>query len=331
MTEKIKWGILSTGSIANQFTEDLPFTSNGIAYAVGSRTIESAKEFAKKHSIERAYGSYDELVNDPEIDAIYVGTPHPYHKENVLTCLRAGKAVLCEKPFTINANELEELITYAREHKLFLMEAMWTRFLPPIQQVREWIKNGDIGEVSMVTANFGFHINWDPQNRLLNLELGGGALLDTGIYPISFASMILGSEPESIHSTARIGETGVDEQFSVLLSYPSGKSATLNGAVQLNLNNEAYIYGSKGYIHVPNFLFARESSLHVTGEDVVKFEDQRECRGYAFEAEEVGRNLLSGKLESDIISLDESLAIMKILDSLRSQWGLSYPSEKQLT
>jgi dihydrodiol dehydrogenase / D-xylose 1-dehydrogenase (NADP) len=325
--QKIKWGILGTGWIAEQFAKDLIHARNGEIYAVGSRTNESAQRFADQHHIPKVYGSYEELVNDPDVDAIYVATPHPFHKDSVMTCLHAGKAVLCEKPFTVNSGELEELVSYAKEHKLFLMEGMWTRFLPPIMKVREWLKDERIGDVRMVKGDFGFRIGWDPEGRLLNPNLGGGALLDVGIYPISFASMIFGAQPQAILSTAHIGETGVDEEFSILLSYESGRTASLNGAIRLELNNEAYIHGTEGYIHVPSFFNAQTVTLYVGGEEVESFTDDRVCAGYAFEAEEVGRCLLEGLTESPIMTLDESVAIMKILDQVRGQWGLRFPFE----
>lgn len=324
---KLKWGIIGTGMISNKFVADLGHTSNGIAYAVGSRNQESADEFAGKYNIPKAYDSYDKLLQDPDVDVIYVGTPHPLHKINVIDALNAGKHVLCEKPFTMNAAELEEMITVAREKKLFLMEAMWTRFLPPIRRVREWIRDGKIGEVRLVKAEFGFRMGWDPEHRLLNPELGGGALLDAGIYPVSFASMIFGAKPENVYSTASIGETGVDEQFSILLAYEGGRSATLNGAIRVDLPNEAYIHGTEGYIHIPQFLFSREASLHVSDQEVEKFEDDRSSEGYAFEAEEVGRLIQAGELESEVISLEESLDIMRLLDQVRGQWGLKYSFE----
>ncbi|MDL4842684.1 Gfo/Idh/MocA family protein [Aquibacillus rhizosphaerae] len=322
-----KWGIMGTGGIASAFAKDLDFVKNTERVAVGSRTIESAKKFASTHGIARAYGSYQELAEDPEVDVIYIATPHPYHKENVLTCLRAGKAVLCEKPFTVNSGELEEIINFARESKLFLMEAMWTRFLPFIVKVREWIESGKIGEVRLVKADFGFRAPWDPDWRLLNPNLGGGALLDAGIYPVSFASMILGTKPEKVFSTAHIGETGVDEHFSILMSYKSGKTASLNGSIRLGLTNEAYIHGTNGYIRIPSFLNATSASLHVSGEEVENFSDNRESKGYAFEAEAVGTYLNDNLKESPIIPLDESLEIIKLLDEIRGQWDLKYPFE----
>ncbi|MBT2290324.1 Gfo/Idh/MocA family oxidoreductase [Paenibacillus albidus] len=325
---KVRWGILSTGWIASQFVKDLAHTSNGIAAAVGSRSQESADKFAAKYGIARAYATYEDLVNDPEVDAVYIGTPHPFHKENALLALRAGKAVLCEKPFTVNSGELEEVVSYAREHKLFLMEAMWSRYIPAIAKVRQWIAEGRIGDVRLVKADLGFRSEWNPEGRLLNPKLGGGALLDVGIYPVSFASMVLGPHPVSVSSTAHIGETGVDEQFSLLLSYADGRAASINGGVRLNLLDEAHVYGTEGYIVVPGTLVNPKSAeLYIGDEKVETFEDDRASIGYAFEAEEVGRCLQAGLTESPDMKLDESLAIMKLLDQIRAQWGLRYPGE----
>lgn len=324
----IKWGILSTGWIAHQFATDLAHASNGVAYAVGSRTQESADEFARNHGIPVAYATYEELVSDPEVDAIYIGTPHPFHKENALLALRAGKPVLCEKPFTVNSAELEEIVAYARQQKLFLMEAMWSRYIPANAKVREWLAAERIGEVRLVKADLGFRADWNPEGRLLNPALGGGALLDVGIYPISFASMVFGPHPEAVSSTVHIGETGVDEHFSLLLSYGDGKSASLNGGIRLKLHEEAYVYGTEGYIVVKGTLVNPKSAeLYIGGELVETFEDDRASIGYSFEAEEVGRCLQAGLTESPVMTLDESVAILKLLDGVREQWGLKYPGE----
>ncbi|KWX72950.1 dehydrogenase [Paenibacillus riograndensis] len=325
---KVKWGILSTGWIAHQFATDLAHASNGVAYAVGSRNQESADEFAKKHGIPVAHATYEDLVNDPEVDAVYIGTPHPFHKDNALLALRAGKAVLCEKPFTVNSGELEEIVAYAREHKLFLMEAMWSRYIPANVKVREWIAAQRIGDVRLVKADLGFRADWKPEGRLLNPALGGGALLDVGIYPVSFASMIFGPHPESVASTVHMGETGVDEHFSLLLSYGGGKSASLNGGVRLNMLQEAYVFGTEGHIVIKgSFVNPRSAELYAGGELVETFEDDRTSIGYAFEAEEVGRCLQAGLTESPALTLDESLAILKLLDRVRAEWGLMYPGE----
>ncbi|MEK4509124.1 Gfo/Idh/MocA family protein [Paenibacillus sp. FSL K6-2524] len=326
-SRKVKWGIMGTGVIAEQFVADLVHTTNGEAYAVGSRREGRAEEFAEKFNLPCAYGSYEDLVHDPEVDVIYIATPHPFHQENAMNSLRAGKAVLCEKPFTVNSNELESLISTAREQRLFLMEAMWMRFLPPIVRVRQWLEEGRIGEVRLVKAEFGIMSDWDPEGRLLNPDLAGGALLDVGIYPVSFASMIFGSSPEEIWSTAHIGTTGVDEQFSLILSYGSRRSAALHGAVRLNFKNETYIYGTKGYIYLPTLHNAASATLYVDGEEAETFSDDRAGKGYSYEAEEVGSCILAGLMESPMMPWDESLGVMRLLDEVREQWKLQYPFE----
>ncbi|KRG16397.1 dehydrogenase [Virgibacillus soli] len=325
MTEnKVKWGIMGAGNISRKFASDLVHSENADLVAVASRTEGKAASFASEFNIARPYDSYDEFLQDEEIEIVYIGTLHTQHKECALNCLKAGKAVLCEKPFTMDATEAEELIQAARENNTFLMEAMWTRYLPAIVQAKNWLEEGKIGEVRMLTANFGFDVGWSPNSRLLDKKLGGGAMLDAGIYPISFASFIFGQQPTEIKSSAHLGETGVDEHFSALFEYPDGKTAMLNSGVRLNLANDAIIYGTKGYIRLPNFLFGDGAYLHQAGSEVVEFQDDRKLQGYIFEAEEAMRCLRAGKLESAIMPLDETHDIMKTMDTLRKQWGLEY-------
>lgn len=324
----IKWGVFGPGWISSKFVKDLKFAEGAELVAVGGRNLEKAEEFTRTYGIPRAYGSVEELAQDPDVDIVYVGTLHTVHKENTLALLKGGKSVICEKPFTMNEAEAAEMIAAAREHGVFLMEAMWTRYLPPIKKVREWLADGRIGEVRLLKADFGFNMGWHPDSRLLDPAKGGGALLDAGIYPISFASMVFGEQPEVIASSASIGKTGVDEQFSLLFQYSGGRSAVLNGAVQVAMVNDAYIYGTKGHIHVPNFLFGKSASLHVAGEEPEHYEDGREAEGYAFEAEEAMNALREGKLESSIMPLDETQAIMGTLDEIRKQWGLVYKADE---
>lgn len=322
--KKVKWGIMGPGGISRKFAADLIQSDQAELVAVGSRTPGKAAIFAEEFQIPRSYDSYEQFVQDEDIEIVYIGTLHPAHKECVLLCLQAGKAVLCEKPFTMDAQETEELIQVARENDTFLMEAMWTRYLPPIVQARKWIEEGRIGKVNMLTANFGFDVGWAPESRLLNKKLGGGALLDAGIYPVSFASMIFGQQPASIMSSAHIGETGVDERFSALFSYEDGQTAQLNAAARLRMANDAYIYGTEGYIHVPNFVFGRSASLHCPGSDPIEFKDERTLNGYIFEAEEAMNCLREGRKESQVMPLNETYHIMQTLDALRKQWGLEY-------
>lgn len=323
----IKWGIAGPGGISSQFAKDLAFAQGAELVAVGGRNLEKARKFAEEHGVSRAYGSMEELAQDSEVDIVYIGTLHPIHKENMLTFLRAGKSVLCEKPFTMTAAEAAEAIACAKENGVFLMEAMWTRYLPAIRQVQSWLADGLIGDVRLVKAEFGFDAGWNPEGRLLNPALGGGALLDAGIYPVSFASMVLGEQPKNISSTVRIGETGVDEQFSLLFEYEDGRSASLHGAVRLPMSNEAVIYGTKGHIRVPDFLWTRTATLHVSGQEPVTVNDDRKARGYSYEAEEAMACLREGRKESALMPQAETLGIMRTLDRVRAQWGLRYPFE----
>ena len=310
------------------FEPDVSILSDAKLLAVGSRSKERATQFASKYGIERAYGSYEELVADKDIDVIYVASPHPAHMENSLLCLNAGKAVLCEKAFTMNALQAEQVIATARQKKLFLMEAMWTRFLPVTVKVREWLSQGVIGEVQMLRASFGFRVPWDENSRLLAPTLGGGALLDAGIYPVSYASMVFGAQPAKASSIADIGKTGVDEQFSTVFQYSGGSIASLSGAVRTALGNDAVITGTLGQIVIPNFLSAHSAELTITGSEPVKYEPVFESIGYNYEAAEVIHCLRAGKTESDIMPLDETLSIMKTMDAMRAEWGLKYPCEE---
>jgi predicted dehydrogenase len=324
--KKIRWGIMGPGRIAHKFVQSLQCIKDAEIAAVGSSSVERATEFAAQYGINRAYGSYQDFVADPYIDIVYIGTQHPGHFECALMCLKAGKAVLCEKPFTINAPETATLIRTARKSGIFLMEAMWMRYLPAMVQVRELLAQGVIGEIRMIKADFGNRIPWDPEGRLLNPASGGGALLDVGIYPVSFSAMIFGASPVKITGIAHLGKTGVDEQFSAILGYEEGKIAVLSGAVRTALPNEARVIGTEGYIRIPHFWYASGFEL-CRDNKTEQFDIPFVSTGYFHEAEEAMRCLRAGLTESSIMPLDESLKIMKILDTLRKQWGLKYPME----
>ena len=325
--DKIRWGILSTGKIAARFAEGLAVLPDAELVAVGSRTPAAAEAFGAQYGIPHRHGSYEALVADPDVDVIYIGTPHPLHKENSLLALRHGKAVLCEKPFTLNAAEAAEVIAVAREQRLFLMEAMWMRYIPAIVKVRELLAAGALGEVRLVAADFGFRAEFDPQSRLFAPELGGGALLDVGIYPLSLACMVLGP-PAHVTGLAHRGVTGVDEQSAFLLGYEDGRLAVLYAAVRTNTPVEATIMGTAGQmrIHSPMFHPTR-LTLSRPGQDDERLELPVAGNGYNYEAAEVMRCLRAGELESPVMPLAETLAIMQTMDQLRAQWGLKYPSE----
>jgi predicted dehydrogenase len=328
--EKIRWGILGTGGIANKFAEAVKALPDAELVAVGSRKQETADIFANKHNIPHRHASYELLASDPDVDAIYVCTPHPMHKDASMLSMKGGKAVLCEKPFTLNAAEAQEMITYAREHRVFLMEAMWTRFLPLMGKVRALLAQNAIGDVRAVMVDFGFRTDFDPRSRLLAPELGGGALLDVGVYVTSFASMVLGGKlPPRIVSLADLGQTGVDEQSAFILGYPQGRLAMLYCAVRTESPHEAVIMGENGRIkvHAP-FYHSTRLTLSVNGKEDQVVDVPFEGNGFNYETAEVMRCMRAGKLESDILPLDETLAIMQTLDQVRAPWGLKYPTEQ---
>ena len=325
--QNIRWGILSTGNIAEQFAKGLAALDDATLVAVGSRSQTSADRFGDAYNVPHRHASYEALAADPEVDVIYVATPHPFHAENTLLCLRAGKHVLCEKPFAINAAQAETMVAEARTRGLFLMDAMWTRFLPHMVRIRELLDARVIGEVRMLTANFGFRADFDPQSRLFNLELGGGGLLDVGIYPVALASMVLGS-PQSIASQATLGETGVDEQTAITFRYPNGQLALLSCAIRTTTLHDAVIYGTHGHIRInPPWWSPSSLTLAVDGQAEQQFSFEQIGNGYNYEAAEVMRCIRAGETESLIMPLDETLQLMRTLDATRAQWGLVYPGE----
>lgn len=327
MKNTFNWGIVGPGRIAERFATDLAKLPEARLFAVGSRSKARAAEFAQKLGIPRYYGSYDELVNDSDVDICYVATPHPFHRENTLLCLRHGKPVLCEKPMAINEQQVREMVECARKHGLFLMEAMWTRFLPVIQQVKVWLQEKSIGNVRMLSVDFGFRTGWNPQDRLLNPNLGGGALLDVGVYTIAFASMVYGVQPKEILACSHIGETGVDEQSAMLLRYDDGGLALLSCAIRTNTAHEAWIYGTEGSIHIPTFWHATSAILQVKGKDLIEISEES---GYHYEAREVMSCVGEGKKESQGMPLDESIAIAQSMDRVRTSIGLTYPMENHI-
>ena len=327
MSEKIRWGIIGTGFIAKAFATGLSVIPDAELVAVGSRSEASANKFADVFNIPNRYASYKELAADSEVDVVYIGTPHSFHKENSLLCLENGKAVLCEKPFTINAAETEEVINLARKKNLFLMEAMWTRFLPLTIKLRQLLADDVIGQVQMLTADLGFKMDFDPQNRLFNPHLGGGALLDVGVYTVSWASMLFG-QPNSVTSKCLIGETGVDDYASVILDHDQGQLATLYMSIRAATPSEVVVIGSEGRIRVHTPMFKPVTmTLSKPDQDDEVFEVPYEGNGYNYQAIEVMRCMRAGKLESETMPLDESLVIMKTMDQIRAQWGLKYPME----
>lgn len=316
MTEPLRWGLIGTGGIAQSFAADLTFTESGLPVAVGSRRLETATEFADRFDIPNRHASYEALVEDPDVDAVYVATPHPLHHADALLALRAGKPVLVEKPFTMNAAEAEDLVATARAAGLFLMEAMWTRFLPHIAEIRRLLAEGALGDIVTVTADHGQWFAQDPDFRLFAPELGGGALLDLGVYPVSFASMVLG-KPERIVRLVDPAFTGVDGQTSMLFGYAGGAQAVLTCTSSAKSPTRAAIVGTEARIEIEGVFYAPTAFDLVsrTGEPS-RFEKPHEGRGLWHQAEEVARCLREGLLESPLMPLDESVEIMRTIDAV---------------
>ncbi len=323
----IKWGILATGNIANSLAEAIADSKGGKVVACASRSQEAADRFGKKWKIKRCYQGYEALAADPDVEIIYIATPHNLHYENMKMCLSAGKHVLCEKPLTLNAKESAEMIALARSKGLFLMEAVWMRFTPAIQQLRKWVHDGLIGDVRLITADFNFNHPFDPKHRLYNPELGGGALLDLGIYPLSFTTNLLGF-PDHIDTRATIGSTGVDEFGAYLLDYANGAKALLSSGMRTNRPISALVSGSLGSIEVPH-MFLRPDHLvvHLDGKKPKKHKLPYRSNGYIHEVEAVHACLNAGQTECDVMPLDETQQMMALFDRLRANWGVHYPTE----
>lgn len=327
MKKPINWGIMGCGRIASLFAEGLRTLKNSRITGAASLTPEKADRFAKAHQIPKSYTKYESLAEDPNIDIVYVATLHNAHYSNTLMALHSGKHVLCEKPFTLNAAQAKELIKTARTKKLFLMEAMWTRFLPASQKIKQLIDRGEIGEIQTLRSEFGFYTPWNPNDRLHNLNLAGGALLDIGIYPVSYAHWIFGEKPLKINGSAYIGSTHVDEHSSYLLTFTKGRSALLFSSFNIKVPNEALIAGTKGYIRIPNFFkptkfwaYDQKGKLHT-------FRIPYKSTGLQYQAKAAADCICKGEIESSIMPLNETLEIMETLDTLRSQWKLVYPEE----
>ncbi len=324
----IRWGILGTGGIARKFADGLALIPDASLTAVGSRTLSAAEAFGSAYKIPHRHGSYKALMEDSDVDVIYVATVHPLHCENSLGCLSAGKAVLCEKPFTINTGEAEKVVALARQKRLFLMEAMWTRYFPAFVKIRSLLAEGALGEVRQVQADFGMKPEFNPKSRLFDPALGGGALLDLGVYPVSLASMVFGEVPRRILSAATLGSTGVDEQSAAVMEYSAGRLAVVSCSLRYASPQEAHILGTNGRIRIHRpWWYADTITLTRQGREDETIRLPYIGNGYAHEAMEVMDCLRGGRLESDVMPLDETLHIMQTLDAIRTEWGFKYPGE----
>ncbi|MFF7048879.1 Gfo/Idh/MocA family protein [Streptomyces griseorubiginosus] len=332
MTEQsVRWGILATGGIAAAFTADLVDLPDAEVVAVASRSEASAKAFAERFGIERAYGEWGALAEDADIDVVYVATPHSAHRAAAGLCLSAGRNVLCEKAFTLNVREAEELVGLAKDGGRFLMEAMWMYCNPLIRRLKALVEDGAIGEVRTVQADFGLAGPFPPAHRLRDPAQGGGALLDLGVYPVSFAHLLLG-EPSDVVAKAVLSEEGVDLQTGALLSYDGGALASLHCSLTGGTATIASVTGSLGRIDIPNGFFHPDRFvLHRDGRDPEEFAaDPADGprNSLKHEAREVMRALRAGETESPLVPLEGTLAVMRTLDAVRDRIGVRYPGER---
>ena len=327
MQNKIKWGILGCGKIAQKFAADLTLSDGGYLHAIGSTSKNKQKEFSELYPGIITFDSYEDLAACPEIDAIYVATPHSFHMEHSMLCLQHRKAVLCEKPMAVNSHQVQKMIAAARDNKLFLMEALWTTFLPAIQDVVSTISHGKIGDVKHLTADFGFKAVYDASSRLFDLNLAGGSLLDVGIYPVVMSLLIMG-EPKSITANAQLTETGADGSCTILMTYDNGATASLYSSLQSHTDTKCEIYGTEGKITIPGRFHEQDHYLIRMGQDDdKKIEMGRKGLGYYYEIEHVQSCISQGKTESPIMNFDMSTTLIKILDEIRRKIGVKYPAD----
>jgi predicted dehydrogenase len=317
----IRWGILGPGNIARTFTEDVLMLSDHVIAAVGSRDAARAAAFAAEYGIGRSYGSYEELAADDSLDVIYVATPHPGHHSAARLCLLAGRAVLVEKPFTVTAAEAADLLALARERHLFAMEAMWTRFSPLVREIAGLVRDGAIGRITAVQADYAGSPEYDPDSRLWSAGLAGGALLDIGVYPISFGAMLLG-EPQQVRAVASPAPTGVDANTAVIARYAGGAVGLYYCGLGADSPRIAAITGTGGIITAgPPFHRPERLTLQRAGQEPEIRTITLPGHGFTYEAEEVARCLRAGLTESPVLTLDDTLAVMRTLDAARASFG----------
>ena len=323
----IRWGIVGPGRIAENVTSDFPHVDGARAVAVASRSAERAAAFAARHGIERAYGSYAEILADPDVDVLYVATPHPQHHAIAMAALRAGKALLVEKAFTATTAGAAEVVDLARQTGVFAMEAMWTRFQPAVVAVRELVADGAIGEVRSVQADLGIAPEYDPAGRLFDLALGGGALLDLGVYVVSFAQMLLGT-PSRVLTAGSLFPSGADAEAALLLDHGDGRTATLATSLRQALPGQARVFGTTGWIDVlPRFHHPQTIVLHRTGAEPETITRQQTGGGYTHELIEVTECLRAGRPESAVLPLADTLAVQTVLGEAAEQLGVRHAED----
>jgi predicted dehydrogenase len=327
VNKDIRWGIVGPGRIADKVTQDFAVVDGARAVAVASRSPERAEAFAARHGLERAYGSYAEIVADPDVDVLYLATPHPQHHAVAIAALRAGKALLVEKTFTATTAGAVEVVDLARTTGVFTMEAMWTRFQPAVVALRELVDDGAIGEVRAVQADLGVAATYDPTDRLFDLALGGGALLDLGVYVVSFAQMLLGT-PDRVTATGSLFPSCVDAEAALLLAYGDGRSATLTTSLRHALPGQARVFGTTGWIDVlPRFHHPQTIVLHRAGAEPETITRPQLGGGYSHELIEVTEGVRAGRGESAVMPLADTLAVQTVLGEASEQLGVVHAED----
>jgi dihydrodiol dehydrogenase / D-xylose 1-dehydrogenase (NADP) len=327
MSKIYRWGIVGAGGIAHKFADAVNNIDNASVQAVASTSLQRAKDFAQKHSISNHYDSYEQLYSNDMVDIIYVATTHNFHCMNTIDALKAQKHVLCEKPMAVNASQVKQMINSAQSNKVFLMEAMWTRFLPMMAEVRDIINKGTIGQPQILYADFGVNFPYDPQSRIYNPNLAGGALLDIGVYCLSFASMIFG-KPNNISSTVKMTKSSVDGCSTVILEYDEGQVAILFQALDLETPREAQIIGTVGSIKIhPHWMSGSDFTLKLNNGTEKRYTSDTHENGFIYQIMAVHESIKAGKTQCDLMTLNETLSIAETMDTLRSQWNFKYPFE----
>lgn len=331
MPKKTNWGILATGKIAHTFAKAVNSVPDAKLYACASRNAQKAEEFGSLYGVEKSYGSYEELAADPNVDIVYVASPMSCHYENVKLCFEHNKNVLCEKSITLNSAQLEELISIAREKQLFFMEAMWMKCLPAFLKAKEWVSDGKIGEIKAIRADFSNPVEFDPNDRLFRPELGGGALLDLGVYPISFVTAFLGFEPEKMMSSANIGGLGVDMDEAVIMKYKNAYASLVSG-FDIENENRAVIVGTEGRIAFDPWFFCTDTVRLYDKNGRLKEESVTPhlCNGYEYEITEAQKCIAEGRKESVLNPISDTAGVMKLMDRLRKDWNFHYPEENAI-
>ena len=321
---KVRWGIVSTGRITHQFVQDFAYVPNGEVVAVASRSLESANEFAREYGIPRAYADYGQMLEDPDVDAVYVATPHTLHYQNTIDAIQARKHVLCEKPFTVGVREARNLFHIAEQSSVFVMEAVWTYFLPAIQKARDWVKQGRVGRIRQFKADFGYPLlPFDPGRREYNAKLAGGCLLEMGIYPVALAWLFMQRDPVDIQVTAHRAPNGVEDDLAMLFDYgdeSDGAVATLGTSFRSKLQNWAYVIGEEGYIAIPDFWRASECSLYQLDTRVDHFDDGRESLGFNYETVAANEDILAGRQQNSLVSWANTIRFQEHMERVRARF-----------